>query len=874
MAADESLLLVRWVADGDACPITAASPAAAALAGQRGGMAALLHPDDRTRFLAEVQAAMAAGRRQVRHRHHRILDPHGRERWWQTVTTVASDGAGGQCISHAFDITGEGGEPALGDPLFRALLDSIPDLIFLKDHNSVYLGCNRAFADWFGVDAAWLVGRSDYDLVPGNRELAAFFRSHDRAMLAEGRPRRFEEWVTAADGRTALLETLKTPFFDPSGAVVGMIGVSRDITEAARNRDARRESDERVRLLLESTRDGVLGLDGAGVCTLANPAAVRLLGYAGPADLIGHPLAGLAEGLAGGVDANLQDETVWRHDGSSFAADVRSAPVMRDGERIGAVMRITDVTERRRNQEHLRVLSQALDQSRLGVVIADARGLVSYANPRAAEMAGMAREEVMRLDGFLSALLPPADDGAGRLWRTVLAGETWQEELTLRPPGGGTARVLLRAFPVRGTDGSITSLLCLAEDVTDRYQAEEHIRRAQKMQAVGVLAGGIAHDFNNILLVITGYAHLALERLSPGTDLRDDVEQIINATRRAQDLVGQLLTFSRQDMAEMQPIDLRDTVEEAVKLASAAMPPAVHLRTVSDAGPMTVLAAPNQIHQVMLNLCKNAADAIGDGRTAGGTIIVSLTHVTAALPLPLSRTTLEPGRYICLTVADSGCGIPAAVQERMFEPFFTTKPVGKGTGLGLAAVHGIAGRHGGVIDVISSPALGTSISLYLPYYDAGRDSWSEGQTPRVLLIGGEEKARALAAHLLRSQGIRAVATGNGQRGRALFTLAPRRFAAVILPAGAAADGWKNLTVARSLAVSAAGVPVILCHAEGGQEKTQMENDAEAAGIITAPAEPSAFMAVVARTIGARRHAGRRAEQGKEDGGGTLSPRPL
>ncbi|MCW2248072.1 PAS domain S-box-containing protein [Azospirillum fermentarium] len=873
MAADDALLLVQWVADGRACPITAASPAAAALVGVGGGMGALLHPGDRARFLAEIQGAASAGRRQVCHHHHRILDRQGRERWWQTVTTLSSH-AGGvvTCASHAFDITGEGVEPALGDPLFRALLDSIPDLIFIKDHNSIYMGCNRAFAGCFGVDVAWVVGRSDYDLVPGNRELAAFFRSHDRAMLAEGRPRRFEEWVTAADGRVILLETLKTPFFGPSGEVLGIIGVSHDITAAAKDRDALRESEERVRLLLHSTRDGILGLDGEGVCTLANPASARLLGYGSSADLIGQPLTGLAQGLAGGLNGSLQDETVWRNDGSSFAADIRSAPVMRDGERIGAVIRITDVTERRRNQEHLRVLSQALDQSRLGVVIADAHGQVSYVNPRAAEMTGLAREEVVRLDGFLSALLPPAWEGTVRLWRAVLAGETWEDELTLRTPGGVAARVLLRAFPVRGGDGTIANLLCLAEDVTDRHQAEEHIRRAQKMQAVGVLAGGIAHDFNNILLVITGYAHLVLDRLSGGSDLREDVEQIIDATRRAQDLVGQLLTFSRQDMAEMQVIDLRRTVEEAVKLASAAIPSTIHLRTVSGAGPMTVLAAPNQIHQMMLNLCKNAADAIGEARRDGGTIIVSMTHVSVGQPQPLSRATLEPGRYICLTVADSGCGIPAAVQERMFEPFFTTKPVGKGTGLGLAAVHGIAGRHGGVIDVVSSPALGTSISLYLPFYDAGL-SWGGGRAARVLLVGGTEGARALAAHLLRSQGLRVVATGSERRGRALFAMAPHRFAAVILPAATPGAGWKTLTMARSLAASSGDIPIILCNAQECQEKTLIGNEAAAAGITIAPSDPSAFMALVARIIGTRRSANRGGEPGARDkDGASLSVR--
>lgn len=872
-AVDDALLLVRWVPDGDACPVLAASPAAAAVMGSTAGMTSLLHPADRTRFVEEVQRAIAAGRRQVRHRHHRIVGPAGRERWWQTVTTLVpapagpGNGVGVICTSHAFDITGDGLEPALNDPLFRALLDSIPDLIFLKDRDSVYLGCNRAFADWFGVDPQWLEGRTDYDLVPFHRELATFFRSHDRAMLAEGRARRFEETVVGANGRTILLETLKTPFFGPSGEVLGLIGVSRDVTAAAQARDALRDSEERVRLLLQSTLDGIFGVDRTGICTLANPAGARLLGFASTDAMIGRAVHGLLPVLANGVTGSLQDETVTRCDGSSFAADIRAAPLMRDGEVIGTVARVTDVTERRRNQDHLRTLSQALDQSRMAVVIADIRGHVSYANPRVTDMTGLARHDIPTLDALLAVLLPAAGQGALGLWRTVLAGESWRQELPLRLPGRSAIRVLLRVFPIQDADGQTTNLLCLAEDITGHHQAEEHIRRVQKMEAVGVLAGGIAHDFNNILLVITGYAHLVFDRLAADDDTRDDVQQIIGAAQRAKDLVGQLLTFSRQDMAEMQVIDLHRTVEEAVKLIAAAIPPAIHLRVISDGAPMTVLAADNQIHQVLVNLCRNAADAIGEAGRVDGSIVVSLAHASVAEPRPLGRATLEPGRYVCLTVADNGCGIPAAMQERIFEPFFTTKPVGKGTGLGLAAVHGIAGRHGALIDVVSSSDLGTSISLYFPYHDAGANGRTGGGVSRILVIGGDEATRGMTARLLRSQGVRVVSTGDDRRAQSLFAIAPRRFDAVVLPTGkAVADEWKRLSLARSLVAVAAGVPVILCQEGGNHELMRLGNEADAAGIVTAPAEPSAFMAFVARIIGVTRIVGGSRSMNRSRGG--------
>lgn len=234
-------------------------------------------------------------------------------------------------------------------------------------------------------------------------------------------------------------------------------------------------------------------------------------------------------------------------------------------------------------------------------------------------------------------------------------------------------------------------------------------------------------------------------------------------------------------------------------------------------------------------------------------IVVSLVHATVATPKALPRALLNPGRYICLTVADTGCGMDAALMERVFEPFFTTKAVDKGTGLGLAAVHGIVADHGGVIDVLSAPGEGAAFSIYLPRHDTdgsrrAADLGRRGGRGRVLLAGEERTMLGMAGRLLRLQGFRVVASSNSRRALALFTIAPERFDLIVLEQGNAARTWRLLTLARAFAAASPGVPILVCADPGGELEGAAIEAAGVTRILRTPVVPDEFVTLAGRLV--------------------------
>jgi len=593
--------------------------------------------------------------------------------------------------------------------------------------------------------------------------------------------------------------------------------------------------------------------------------------------LLGHPVASLADVLHPDDRRHFLDEVAQvRARGADRVRHADHRVAGRDGRfawwqtvtvlRTGAdgqercVSHAFDITgsNPRAGEETLRLLSHAMAHSPQAVVITDVAGAVKYVNPRFTAMTGIPAAAVIDLDAFVRGFGGPVGETLRAVWQALSAGEWWQGEFPAVKPDGGVYWVAMKASPMRDADGRVVNLAATAEDVTERRQAEEHIRRAQKMQAVGVLAGGIAHDFNNILTVILGYSHLALDALSPGSEPHDDVTQIATAANRAKGLVQQLLTFSRKEAAGREPVDLRPVVEEALHLVHPAIPAEVELCLQAEDGPMVVLAAAMQIQQTVINLCRNAVDAIAERGAergdCGGTVTVSLSHAVVEHAKAPARAQVAPGRYVRLSVADTGCGMDAATLERIFEPFFTTKAVDKGTGLGLAAVHGIVADHGGVIDVASAPGQGTTVSILLPAFDAGPAHRPVGRSGRgrVLLVDADRAMCAMSGRLLRSQGFRAVATVNSRRALALFALAPERFHLIVLVQRDAAEVWRLLTLARAFAASSPGIPILVCADADLAVEGAAARAAGVTRVVRTPVEPANLVSLVDRMVAERR----------------------
>jgi signal transduction histidine kinase/ActR/RegA family two-component response regulator len=332
--------------------------------------------------------------------------------------------------------------------------------------------------------------------------------------------------------------------------------------------------------------------------------------------------------------------------------------------------------------------------------------------------------------------------------------------------------------PVETADGLL--ILTSIVDISARRALERQLRQSQKLEAVGTLAGGIAHDFNNLLRSIIGYTELAGEAVTDPT-VRADLEQVMKAATRGQELVLRMLAFSRPSEPQRTPLDLSGPMREAVDLLRASIPSLIEIRWHGDADAPAVRADGTQMQQVLMNLVTNAAQAIGD---ASGRIDVSLTLCRADDAFALAHPTAPRGLYARLSVADSGPGMSDEVRQHAFEPFYTTKPVGKGTGLGLSMVHGIVQAAGGVVDIDSREHQGTTVHVYLPAADAPAASvvvpvTSVPTGPHVLFVDDEEAIMELSRRQLENAGFRVTAFSSSITALEEFRSRPESFALVV-----------------------------------------------------------------------------------------------
>ena len=350
-------------------------------------------------------------------------------------------------------------------------------------------------------------------------------------------------------------------------------------------------------------------------------------------------------------------------------------------------------------------------------------------------------------------------------------------------------------IPVFDNVGRCTHILRSSRDISARKEAERSLRRAettrrtleaelfhaQKMEAIGTLAGGIAHDFNNILAAIVGNAEMAQMELPAAHPARRDMSEVLRAARRARELVLQILTFSRKQQPQRRPVRTAEVIDDVSCLLRATIPSTIEI--VKDIGDPTlhVFGEPTQLHQVLMNLCTNAAHAIGDQH---GTI--ELRQAFVEIGGESLHGDLVPGRYVCLTVKDTGHGMDRATLARVFEPFFTTKTAGVGTGLGLAVVHGIVKSHDGTVLVESAPDRGTTFQLYFPLLacDAASDAAETMDVPRgdgerVLFVDDEPTLTDVAQRMLERLGYRVVALASSTEALAAFRADPSAFDVVI-----------------------------------------------------------------------------------------------
>ncbi|MGB0104722.1 MAG: PAS domain S-box protein [Candidatus Sulfotelmatobacter sp.] len=566
-----------------------------------------------------------------------------------------------------------------------------------------------------------------------------------------------------------------------------MLGIGVDITDLKKTEQSLQESEEKYLLLLNSAAEAIYGLDLEGNCTFCNPACLRLLGYGAPKDLLGKNMHGLmhhtrADGtpypeqdceiyvaVREGRASHVTHEVLWRADGTSFQAEYWSYPMYKAGELVGAVVTFLDISDRKRAEQALRQSEEKyrelFENATYGIFRSQLDGALLDVNPALVAMLGYSSKEELLTRNLSRDLY---DDPADR--RSILdsygpSGRVSGCEVNWRRKDGKIIVVRISGGAFRAQDGSFSHFEVIVEDITGRRSLEAQFRQAQKMEAVGLLAGGISHDYNNLLGVILGNADLLLETAPTGAQ-QHYTEQIKKATRRAAELTRQLLAFSRKQVLYPVILDLNVVVRDVGKILQRLIGEDVQIVTDLETSLDSTRADRGQIEQILMNLATNARDAMPNGG--------KFTIRTANAELGPDDVALYPyaklGRYVRLSVNDTGVGMTDAIRHRVFEPFFTTKAEGRGTGLGLATVYGIVKQSTGYIWVSSAPGAGATFEIYLPRVDEKapplisgleeRSAYPRG-TETILLLEDEESLRQVTCECLTTNGYNVLQAGRG-----------------------------------------------------------------------------------------------------------------
>jgi len=490
-----------------------------------------------------------------------------------------------------------------------------------------------------------------------------------------------------------------------------------------------------------------------------------------------------AQKILQGKQMGLVEYTALRKDGSTFPVMVNTAARTHGDQPMGLRGIVIDISERVQSEKALREseskFRSLFDLSPQAIALTELEtGKLADVNNMFCDLTQYSQKEIIGKTttgiGFYSD-----NDRAEFLKELQTSGEVNGLEMDFKAKDGAILNGLMFARVIRISGNSF--ILTIFLDVTEQKQLQAQLQQAQKMESIGTLAGGIAHDFNNILYSMIGYTELALDDTEKGSQLHNNLKEVLIAGNRASDLVKQILTFSRQADQELKPLKIQLVVKEALKLIRSSLPTTIEIHQDISNTCGFVLADATQIHQVSMNLLTNAYHALED---KGGKMDITLNEIELDVD-DLKDPAMIPGPYVCLTVADTGTGIDESIMDRIFEPYYSTKVKGKGTGLGLAMVHGIVKSCGGNISVYSEPGKGTTFHVYLPVIQSQETEEPRVISPvergkeRILVVDDEEQIVRMTQQMLERLGYYVTARTSSIEALEAFRAAPDKFDLVI-----------------------------------------------------------------------------------------------
>ena len=645
-------------------------------------------------------------------------------------------------------------------------------------------------------------------------------------------------------------------------------GYMADITDRKIADAALQESESRWQFALEGGRDGVWDWKVPDDTVFYSKHWKEIIGFAEDevetgfyewksrlhADDLEQVMADLRAHLDGTTQLYNNEHRIKCKDGSWKWIHDRGLVISRDdnGQPLRMIGTYSDISEQKRAEAALRE-NQAIQHNaaglhivtasaRVGLVVLDEGYRYVFATTAYSAIFGLPNDIVGK---HIADVLPDAYEERirPRLER-AFAGERMDYEIRL-PTATGPIHCAVNIEPVV-EDNVVSSVAIVVMDITAQRNTEEQLRQSQKMEAIGQLAGGIAHDFNNLLTVISGYTNLLLRELTPADPTWNFLNEIAVAGKRAADLTRSLLAFSHQQIRMPEAIDLNEVIVETLKLLQRSIGEGVEITVSLEPNLKHVWMDRSELSQILLNLSINARDAMNDA----GRMTIQTQNVTIFASDVVGNPRVKPGEYVRLTVSDSGEGMSEEVQRRLFEPFFTTKPVGKGTGLGLAMVHGIVSRSGGSIRITSTQGQGTVFTIYLPQStdsknlehasSNGNTSGTRltGGTETVLLVEDDDTVRRVTSAVLKHHGYRVIEAASGLA--ALQTFMAQRDRIHLLITDVVMPGMNGASLVEQIHKLAAGLPVLFISGYIGEMATRELLMDMKVNFLQKPFEPQAF----------------------------------
>jgi PAS domain S-box-containing protein len=723
-------------------------------------------------------------------------------RWFLLmVTPVAAPHPNGAVVMH-LNITErrQAGEKLRESEIrFAGAFEQAPSGVALVSPDGRWLKVNRSLCDLLGYPEAELLGRT-FQHITHPEDLVLDLDNVGQLLAGDIRCYEMEKRYIKAQGQLVTVLLNVSLVRDAHDRPAYFIAHIQDISARKQAEATLRQEQALLSSLISSIPDHIYIKDRQSCFVRINASMAQHIGVRDPGEAVGkadldffsaehaqrayrqeQTMMATGEAIIG-----LEERETWS-DGRVAWSSTTKVPLRNPaGEIVGLIGVARDITERREVMEALRESNEMFHQ--LADNITDAFWIrspdmssVQYVSPAFEKIWGrsVASLQANPLE-WTNYIL--AEDRA----RVIAAYATLSPakphvdtEYRIVRPDGEIRWIRVRASLVKNDTDLLTRHVGIVTDITESKQVNDHLLQAQKMEALGQFSGGVAHDFNNILAAISGYTELARMQLPENSAVSGHLDSVLKASDRAADLVRQILTFSRQQPQTRAVLLLQPIVVESMKLMRATIPTTVEIEALIAADAPTVLANANQVHQVLMNLAVNGWHAL---KSQPGRLQVKLENVTVDAAYAASKPRLRSGTYARLSVSDTGCGMDPSTLRRIFEPFFTTKPLGEGTGLGLAVVHGIMETHDGAVTVHSQPGEGTVFRLYFPEHvgDTAAGPGETGPTPRgrgerVLVVDDEDMLAKMGATLLTRLGYAAESTTGSAKALELVRANPSRY---------------------------------------------------------------------------------------------------